>query len=131
MFQTVKKIRLIKNNLARKNVDFLTKKRCYEALKILYGILKRDNPRNSSGKFTIASIDATGSLSQKAIAKEVGFSVATMERADKNEKSDLPKIIKDSTFKGRLAIYPVAELLRESDEVKKRVIEKTIKKLDV
>jgi ParB-like chromosome segregation protein Spo0J len=126
------KQRIIKDNLARKNVDFRTKMRCYEELKRLYG-LKREShvKRGKDGKYTPErSEEASGKLSEDQIAKEVGFSNATFERAKTIEQSDLPEQIKNAAFNGRLSIRPVADLAHETNEVKDKVVPQVLKKLE-
>lgn len=126
--EAAQKIRIIRDNLARKAVDYRTKLRCYKELKNLYGLQGRDRLRAKNGQFTQASIDARV-LSEDEIAKEVGFSAKTLERMEKIEASDLPDVIKDAAFKGKLSFYPTAELLRETEEIQEKVIEKVLPKL--
>jgi ParB-like chromosome segregation protein Spo0J len=113
------KIHLIKDNLARKSVDFRTKLNSYRELRKLYG-LRRGGDRVS--QTFIRSTERL--LSEDDIAKEVGFSRPTMERAGAIEDSNLPEEIKDATFKGLISIRGVAEVLKEPEIVQERVVEK-------
>jgi hypothetical protein len=67
---------LIKDNLARKSVDFRTKMRCYKELKALYGIQRGDNiQKGVKGTLSLNDTSIDGTLmSQDKTAKEVGFS---------------------------------------------------------
>jgi len=127
-YEAEQQIRIIKDNLARKSVDFRTKMRCYEELKRLYG-LKRGSPtpyvKNSSERIT-----DNVKLSEDDIAHEVGFSAETFKRAKKIETSDLPEQLKTAAFDGRLSIRPMADLVDEPKEVKNTVIPEVLKKLE-
>lgn len=80
-------------------MDFRTKMRCYEELKNLYGMkhgeygLKAE--RDQKGRLQPNRSSEHLGLSEDAIAKDVGFSRVTLERAQAIEKSDLPEEIKN------------------------------------
>ena len=69
--------RIIKDNLARKAVDFRTKIKCYNELRRLYGLKHSGQPSKS-----IRSPERI-SLSEDEIAKEVGFSRRTLRTKER------------------------------------------------
>lgn len=80
------KIGIIRDNLARKAVDFRTKLKCYQELKSLHARKQGGDRRSKDFK----SSKGVLKFSDDELAKEVGFSVQTLERATKIEKSKLP-----------------------------------------
>lgn len=119
------KVRLIKDNLARKSVEFRTKLKCYRELRKLYGL--RDGQTKAMLAMSPRSLeraDISPKLSEADIAREVGFSRPTMERAEAIEDSNLPEEIKDATFKGLISIRGVAEVLKEPEAVQEQIVEK-------
>lgn len=132
------KIRLIKDNLARKDVTYRTKIRCYRELQELYGIKRGEYGGESiKGKegFQPRSIDSSTErpmnlLSEDEIAKEVGLSRPTLERAEAIDKSDLPESIKNAALSGEIGIRPVAELVSKPKELQDKIIPKVLERLE-
>jgi ParB-like chromosome segregation protein Spo0J len=128
------KIRCIKDNLARKAVDWRTRIRCYGELRDLYGLKERQNPKNEHGQYrkvsdSVESGGTTEFLTHADIAKEVNLTEKTSERALRIERSDLPEEIKDAAFKGRLGIEPVENLRCAPKEIQKQAIQQILKEL--
>jgi len=127
-------IRIIKDNLARKSVEFRTKMRCYEELTEIYGLIRGELGKEQvkagiKGFQSVNRSEERLALSEDEIAHEVGFSAETFKRAKKIETSDLPEQIKSAAFDGRLSIRPVADLVDESEEVKSKVVPDVLKRL--
>lgn len=122
------KIRVIKDNLARKAVDNKTKLLCFGELKRLYGLKERANikqyPRDEKGHIMkpVDSTDFTGVLTEDEIAKEVGITGETYRRSMKVLESDYPDKIKDAVFDGEISLRPMAELTEEPKEIQESVI---------
>jgi len=93
-------------------------------LKRLYG-LKQGGDRSDDFKHSPEGLK----FSEDEIAKEVGFSTDTLERADKIEKSDLPEQLKDAAFKGKIGINPLSEILNESKEIREKIVNEAIEQL--
>lgn len=131
------KIRVIKDNLARKAVDIKTKLLCYRELKTLYGLKEREifkkYPRDKKGhiKKPMVARDSIGNkvMSNAEIAKEVGFDNTSYYRAEKILSSDLPDKIKDAAFNGVIGLRPVADLINQKTEIKKEIIPIVLKSL--
>lgn len=127
------RIHIIKDNLARKSIDFNTRYKCFGELKELYGLKERENvPIKGKKGFQKASNvrSEESTLTEEDIAKEVGIHEVTFRRAQKIQKSDLPKIIKKAVFKGNLPVRPVADILDKPDSVKQKIIKKIEEEID-
>jgi len=118
--------RVIKDNLARKDVSYRAKMKCYAELQRLHGL--------KHGQTKVVTVDhsteRSTKLSESEIAHEVGLSPATFDRARKIEESKLPEEIKTAALEGmKLGIRPVADLVDEPKEVQKQVIPQILEKL--
>jgi ParB-like chromosome segregation protein Spo0J len=114
------KIEIIKDNLARKSIDFNTKYKCFEELKQLYG-LREGRPRKTPSE---------EGVSEEEIAMEVGLHQETFRRAQKVQRSDLPSKVKDAVFKGNLPVRPIAEIVDKPKSIKKQIVEKLEEELE-
>ena len=131
------KVRLIKDNLARKDVSYRTKIRCYRELQDLYGLKRGEYQttqlqRTDDGKLTPSlkrSTERSSILTEDEIAKEVGLSRSTLERAEAIDQSDLPEPIKNAALTGEIGIHPVANLVKQPKEIQEKVIPKILKSL--
>ena len=125
---TEQKIEIIKDNLARKSLDFNTKYKVFEELKQLYGIKHGDTLKRGQC-LPEASSDSLEKMSEEEIAKEVGMTEATFHRAQAVQKSDLPTKIKEAVFKGELPVRPILDILDKPETIKKEIMEKIENKL--
>lgn len=117
------KIRVIKDNLARKAVDTKTKLLCYRELKSLYGL------KNGQTKAKLVPWNEDKIMTEDEIAKEVGFDKTSYHRAEKILDSNLPEQIKEAAFNGMIGLRPVAELVNEPEGVKEKVIPEILNSL--
>jgi hypothetical protein len=130
------KIRCIKDNLARKAVDVRTKVRCYGELREIYGLKRGDlgKVQREKGQSGFSAVNQSSEgftfMSHADMAKEVGFSEVTMERALKIEKSNLPEQIKQATFQGKIGIETTYNFSRESKEIQEKAIPKIIEEIE-
>lgn len=128
---TKQKLRIILDNLARKNVDFETQFKCFQELKRLYGLERGEagklrRPKGSKGfvkrsKERYTKDEEIPVMTEEEIAKEVGLDATTFRRAQKIQESTLPKEIKEAVFEGDLAVRPVAELLDKPEKIQHEV----------
>ena len=125
---TEQKIEVIKDNLARKSLDFNTKYKVFVELKQLYGIKHGDTLKRGQ-YLPEASSESLEKMSEEEIAKEVGLNEATFHRAQAVQKSDLPTKIKEAVFKGELPVRPILDILDKPETIKKEIMEKIENKL--
>ena len=125
---TDQKIDLIKDNLARKSLDFNTRFKCFEELKKLYGMKHGETLKR--GPYDLEeSLEPSEKMTEEEIASEVGMAETTYHRAQTVQKSDLPIDIKEGVLKGTLPVRPIADILKQPDQIKNEIIEKIEKKL--
>lgn len=129
------KLKIIKDNLARKSIDFNTRYRCFEEMRQLYGMKQGEmHGKIEMGIKGFKPIDRSEErpvkLSEEDIAKEVGLDRSTFERAQKVQKSDLSPKIKEAVFKGELPVRPMAEIIDKPEPIKKKIVEKIEEELE-
>lgn len=125
---TDQKIGLIKDNLARKSLDFNTKYRCFEELKTLYGM--KHGETLMRGPYDLEeSQEPSEKMTEEEIASEVGMAETTFHRAQTVQKSDLPIDIKEGVLKGTLPVRPIADLLNQPQNIRQEIVDKIERRL--
>ncbi len=127
---TDQKIDLIKDNLARKSLNFNTRFRCFEELKSLYGMKHGETLMRGRDVYALEeSLEPSEKMTEQEIASEVGMAETTYHRAQTVQKSDLPTDIKEGVLKGTLPVRPIADLLNQPKNIRQEIIDKIEKKL--
>jgi len=125
---TDQKIGLIKDNLARKSLDFNTRFKCFEELKNLYGMKHGETLRR--GPYDLEEpLEPSEKMTEEEIASEVGMAETTFHRAQTVQKSDLPIDIKEGVLKGTLPVRPIADLLNQPKNIRQEIVEKIERRL--
>jgi len=127
---TDQKIDLIKDNLARKSLNFNTRFRCFEELKQLYGMKHGETLMRGRDQYALEeSLEPSEKMTEQEIASEVGMTETTYHRAQTVQKSDLPIDIKEGVLKGTLSVRPIADILNQPKNIREEIVEKIERRL--